>query len=190
MVAVLWQSRTNDSECSKKSFRLQLLPPNCESGLQLAQQPNGKWEKAILFGRNSNVLTAKSYEFMSVKTGIFWNSPKQMKRKKKKLAAFTFKTYSVQTAANFFPKIQDPWFWHSADKLHFYISVSLCCLLFIPGSSQQFLALRNYSLKLMANQRNTQGNELQTTMWIKITTGVRHSVKHLSVKAASLVHKH
>lgn len=39
------------------------------------QQPNGKWEKAISLGRSSSALTAKSYELMSVETGISWNSP-------------------------------------------------------------------------------------------------------------------
>ena len=56
----------------------QTEPPGCSSlssspgrhTCPAQPQPNGKWEKAVFFGKNSSALAAKPYEFMSAKTGI------------------------------------------------------------------------------------------------------------------------
>ena len=55
----------------------QTEPPGCSSLLSPGRcthpaqpQSNGKWDKAVFFGKNSSALTAKPYEFMSAKTGI------------------------------------------------------------------------------------------------------------------------
>lgn len=60
---VALSAQTKPPGCSPRPLRGGTLHP-------AQQQPNGKWEKAISLGRSSSALTAKSYELMSVETGI------------------------------------------------------------------------------------------------------------------------